>query len=109
MTLAILVASTVVGVVAVIVLAGSDRTPATRQPMDPDLVPRLAAGGGCGVIVLAVSGWLIASVVVGIGCWFAVGVWQRRDRAAVSEVERTDALASWIETLIEPPVSCSTK
>jgi Flp pilus assembly protein TadB len=99
MTLAILVASTVVGVLAVIVLAGSDRTPAARQPVDPDVVPRLAAGVGCGVIVLAVSGWLIASMVVGIGCWFAVGVWQRRDRAVVSEVERTDALASWIENL----------
>jgi Flp pilus assembly protein TadB len=99
MMLAILVASTVVGVVAVIVLAGSDRVPAARQPVDPDLIPRLLAGVGCGVIVLAVSGWLIASFVVGFGCWSAVGVWQRRDRAAVSEVERTDALASWIENL----------
>jgi Flp pilus assembly protein TadB len=99
MMLALLVASTVAGVMAVIVLAGSDRAPAARQQVDPDLVPRLSAGVGCGVIVLAVSGWLIASMVVGIGCWFAFGVWQRRDRAAASEVERTDALASWIENL----------
>jgi Flp pilus assembly protein TadB len=99
MMFAILVASTVVGVVAVIVLAGSDRVSTPRQQVDPDLISRSLAGVGCGVIVLAVSGWLIASFVVGIGCWFAVGVWQRRDRAAVSDVERTDALASWIENL----------
>jgi hypothetical protein len=99
MTIAILVASTVVGVVAVIVLSGSDRTPTARQRVDPGLIPRLLAGVGCGVIVLAFSGWLVAACVVGGGCWFAVGVWQRRDHAAVSEVERTDALASWIENL----------
>ena len=64
----ILVASTVVGVVAVIVLVGSDRVPTARQQVDPDLISRSLAGVGCGVIVLAVSGWLVASFVVGIGC-----------------------------------------
>jgi Flp pilus assembly protein TadB len=50
-------------------------------------------------VVLAVSGWLVSSLVVGAATWFAIRGWQRRDRRAASDVERTDALASWIENL----------
>ncbi|MEM1331932.1 MAG: hypothetical protein AAGG08_00615 [Actinomycetota bacterium] len=49
--------------------------------------------------VLVLSGWLLPAVVVGIVTWVAVGAWQRRQRFGGSDVERTDALASWIENL----------
>ena len=96
---ALLVVSTIVGLLAVVVLTGSDRIAPPTRPLDADVVPRLLTSAGAAAIVLAFSGWVIASVVVGMACWFAVRVWQRRDRRAVSDVERTDALASWIENL----------
>lgn len=102
--LALLICSTLVGVVAVMVLATSGRQPApppvgpSRRP-DPGWRVRLAAALSAGLIVLAVSGWIVASVVVAAGCWFAVAAWQRRGAGTVGDVERTDALASWIENL----------
>jgi hypothetical protein len=102
--LALLISSTLVGVVAVMVLATSGRVtaPATAAPSrrpDPGWRIRLAAASTAGVVVLAVSGWIVAAVVVATGCWFAVGAWQRRGANTVGDVERTDALASWIENL----------
>ena len=95
--LAVLVGSTLSGVLAVVVVVGRpNRTP---HRLDPDLLPRLLAAVGTAAIVLAFSGWFVAAAVVAVGSWSAVGVWQRRDRRAVSDVERTDALASWIENL----------
>jgi hypothetical protein len=96
---AVLVISTVAGILAVTILFGPDRPPRPARRFDPDVVLRFLASVGVGASVLTFSGWLIASLVVAIGCWFAVGRWQRRDRRAVSDVERTDALASWIENL----------
>ena len=49
--------------------------------------------------MVASSGWLVPAIVVGVGAWTAVGAWQRRDRRSDTDVERTDALASWIENL----------
>jgi hypothetical protein len=49
--------------------------------------------------VVAASGWLVAALIVGIGCWYAIGAWQQRDAGGVSDLERIDALASWIENL----------
>ena len=49
--------------------------------------------------MVAFSGWVVPALVVGVGTWTAVGAWQRRDRRADTDVERTDALASWIENL----------
>ena len=97
--MAVLVISTVAGIAAVMVLFGPDQPARPARQIDPDVVPRLLASVGVGAAVLTFSGWLIASLVVAIGCWFAVGRWQRRDRRAISDVERTDALASWIENL----------
>ncbi|HYN32667.1 MAG TPA: hypothetical protein VES40_08585 [Ilumatobacteraceae bacterium] len=96
---AVLVLSTVAAIAAVVVLFGPVRPPRAQRPFDADLVPRFMASVGVGALVLTFSGWLIASLVVAIGCWFAVGRWQRRDKRAISDVERTDALASWIENL----------
>jgi tight adherence protein B len=95
----LLLASTCAGVLAVALLTGTDRRPSSTRTVDPDIVSRLVGSIAVAATVLAFSGWIVASVVVGTGCWFAIGVWQRRDRRSVSDVERTDALASWIENL----------
>lgn len=57
--------------------------------------------GACctGLLVLIVSGWVLPGVVVGAGAFWAIGGWQRRDRAGDTEIARLDALASWIENV----------
>jgi hypothetical protein len=104
---ALLVASTAAGVAAVLVVLGGStgETLATTQPTtrrsaaDAALWARLAGALAAALIVLAASGWLVAAVVVATGCWYAIGAWQQRDANGVSDVQRIDALASWIENL----------
>ena len=104
---ALLIASTVAGVLAVVVLftdagpALPSRSPTlpSRSPALPGQGVRLAGAGSAALIVVAASGWLVAAVVVAVGCWYAIGAWQQRDVNGISDVERIDALASWIENL----------
>ena len=97
---ALLVASTSAGVLALVVLRSGDRPRATRRPTaDPGRGVRLAGAVAAALIVLAASGWVVAAIVVAAGCWYAIGTWQRRDVGGVSDVQRIDALASWIENL----------
>jgi hypothetical protein len=97
---ALLIASTAAGVLAVLVLFGSElSTPTIRAVADPGRWPRRAGAAAAGLLVLAASGWIVAAVVVGAGCWFAIRAWQRRDPNGVSDLQRIDALASWIENL----------
>ena len=60
---------------------------------------RLAWAFGIGVAVVAISGWIVPALVIGVATWHWIGTWQQRDRSGVNDVERTDALASWIENL----------
>ena len=97
---ALLVASTVAGVLAVLVLlAGDDLVPAPRRAARPGGWVRLSGAGAAAVIVVAASGWLVAAAIVAVGCWFAIGAWQQRDTSGVNDLQRIDALASWIENL----------
>ncbi len=98
--IAVLTASSVAGVLAVLVLFGhDDAVRAPRRTARRSDWLRLVATGGAAVIVIVASGWLVAAVVVGVGCWFAVGAWQQRDTSGVNDLQRIDALASWIENL----------
>lgn len=97
---AVLVGSSVAGVLAVLLLVAPDRsTPAPRPA--PILGRRTRLGGALAgaAIVIAASGWVVAGAVVGAGCWFAVGAWQRRNAGGISDIDRVEALASWIENL----------
>ncbi len=97
---ALLVVSTSAGVLAVVVLLAGDRPPAARRSTaDPGRGVRLAGAMAAALVVLAASGWAVAAIVVAVGCWYAIGAWQRRDVSGVSDVQRIDALASWIENL----------
>jgi len=97
---AVLIASTSAGVLAVLVLITDDgRAPVRSASADPGRWARLAGALAAALIVVAASGWMVAALVVAIGCWFALRAWQRRDHAGISDVQRIDALASWIENL----------
>lgn len=86
--------------VALAVLPPGDAPRVTMSPLD---VRRLGIRfvGACvaGLLVLVVSGWVLPGVVVGGGAFWAIGGWQRRDRAGDVEIARLDALASWIENV----------
>ncbi len=100
LTVALLVASTLAGVLAVLVLfTGDDMVPAPRKVARPGRWVRLAGAGAAAVVVIAASGWVVAAVIVAVGSWYSIAAWQQRDTSGVSDVERIDALASWIENL----------
>ena len=97
---ALLVASTAAGVLALVVLfAGDDLLASPRRAARPGALVRLAGAGAVALIVIAASGWLIAALIVAVGCWYAIGAWQQRDTSGVDDLQRIDALASWIENL----------
>ena len=60
---------------------------------------RLVGATAIGVLVFVVSSWVIPGIVVGLGTFWAIGGWQRRQRASDAEIIRLDALASWIENV----------
>lgn len=59
----------------------------------------VVAGAGAGIAVLAFTGWIVPALVVAVAAGLAARAWQQRDRRRVDDVERTEALASWIENL----------
>jgi tight adherence protein B len=97
---AILVGSSVAGILAVLLLVAPDRaTPAPRPARIPGGRARVGGALAGAAIVIASSGWLLAGAIVGAGCWVAIGAWQRRHDGGVSDLDRVEALASWIENL----------
>jgi Flp pilus assembly protein TadB len=63
------------------------------------LASQLAIALIAGMAVLLVSGWLLpAAVVAGAAFWATAG-WHGRQRGMSREIERLDALASWIESV----------
>jgi tight adherence protein B len=95
----LLIVSTMAGVLAVVLLASPVTDGPGRPPSRPGTSARAAGAVVAGGLVLAFSGWLVPALVVAVGTWAAIGVWQQRDRRSETDVERTDALASWIENL----------
>ncbi len=99
----LLILSTALLIIAVLVAV----TPVDDAEPAPDRSPGLDRSTGVqalwaaalGVLVLATSGWVFPALVVSVGTWFWVGAYQRRERSGKRDVERTDALASWIENL----------
>lgn len=91
------------GVVGGIALAVVPPTDQPSAPTDPRAVRRLAsrvvAALVAALVVVGVSGWLVPGLAVGVGTSWAVGSWQRRERAGDAEIARLDALASWVENV----------
>lgn len=95
---AVLVASTLAGITAVVVFLAPQRDVAPRR-LHSVPIARIVITLASTLLVLVFTGWPVAALVVGVACWFAVAHWQERDRRRANEVERIDALASWIENL----------
>ncbi len=96
--LALVLASTALLVLAIAV-ASSEPTSAPRAAqLDARTIRRGVVSLAVGLLVLIVSRWIIPSVVLAIAAWLTMSAWERRDRR-IGDVERTDALASWIENL----------
>ena len=76
-----------------------DHTPRDRRPVPRAAVRRTVASCGLGVLVVVVSGWVLPAVALTVGAWLALGGWERRTRGVAVELERIEALASWIENL----------
>jgi Flp pilus assembly protein TadB len=64
-------------------------------------VPRVSwmAGVVAGLLIAAVSGWFVPSCVVGTMTGWLVGAIHRRGTGDAVGVERTEALASWVENV----------
>jgi len=97
---AVLVLSSMLGVLAVVVLVSDEPGLAGRRvEPEPGVALRGVAALAAAALVVASCGWLLPAAVIGAVTWRGVGMWQRRDRRAGDDVERTEALASWIENL----------
>jgi len=105
-----LVVATVAGCLglAIALVAGGedgerdDASPSRHRPRSsraPSVAVRWAVGSIVALVVLAFSGWVLPAVIAGVGAGAGVRAVQQRDRSSAREIERTDALASWIESL----------
>ena len=63
------------------------------------LVTQFAVGAVAGAAVLLVCGWLLPAAIVGAVAFWATAGWLGRRRSVDREIERLDALASWIESV----------
>ena len=75
--------------------AGLDRSTRSLK----QLAAQLGAALVCGTAVLLVSGWLLPAAIVGGAAFWATSGWLGRRRGVSREIERLDALASWIESV----------
>ncbi|MFP5487488.1 MAG: type II secretion system F family protein [Acidimicrobiia bacterium] len=86
-----------------VAIAVSPPTDAPRRRLPADVARRIAVrlvvALILGLLLLVVSGWALPALVVAAGAFWAVGVWQARDRGGDVEITRLDALAGWIENV----------
>ena len=98
--IALVVLSTVAFVVGV-AIAVVPPTDTPSAPSDPRRTRRRAVrtlgGLAIGTTVALVSGWIVPGAVVGVGSAWAIRNWQQRQRSSDAEIQRLDALASWVE------------
>jgi hypothetical protein len=96
-----LIASTVILFAGVLIAIAPERPAggAPREPVEPGLITRTCASSAVALAVVALSGWLVPAVVIGGATFALMRSWQLRGRTGSNDVERTDALASWIENL----------
>lgn len=86
-------------VVIVVPMEHASTAPTAARGLDGTRAVRAAWATGFGIAVLSVSGWVVPSLVTAAAAWYWVAAFQRRDPDRANDIERTDALASWIENL----------
>ena len=88
--------------IAILLLPADDADATSSAPtrrLDSTHGTRAAWAGAVGLIVLSLTGWVVPAIVIAGATWYWVAAFQRRDASHVGDIERTDALASWIENL----------
>lgn len=99
----LLVVLTTIGVIGIVVIAvpieSGATGPRSRIELPEGAGHRATAALAVAATVVAVSGWLLPALVLAAGTWWAVGLVHGRQRRDRSEVDRIEALASWIENL----------
>lgn len=100
MTAAAVALLSAIGVLGVAIAVSS---PTPRAPLSTETARRIGTrsvvAAALALLLLVVSGWVLPSLVVGGGTFWAVGNWQRRQHSTDVEIARLDALASWIESV----------
>lgn len=98
--LALLLALTFLGLlgVALMVIPVSETQARTRRTISPRTLARLGTASLVGLLVLAVSGWMVPSAICAVATWTASAAVEKRS-GRTDDVQRIDALASWIENL----------
>lgn len=102
-TVLLILASALFVIAVVVALVPFDddagAAPSMASSFNASTAVRAAWSAALGLLIVATSGWLFPALVVAAATWYWVGAFQRRDRSGANDVERTDALASWIENL----------
>ncbi len=93
---AVLIAATALGVLAVYIAITPPAPNRVRHSVHVRPAPAIG-GAVAGVIVLATSGWLLPSIVVGGGVWWLSA--RACAPAPTGSAATTEALASWVENL----------
>jgi tight adherence protein B len=98
---AVLVLSSLLGAAGVAIAMGATGGSAerTRPLRPPSFDGRVVVAVLAGSAVVLISGWVLPAIVLGVAAWFAAGTLVGRQRFDRSEIERIEALASWIENL----------
>jgi len=89
----------VIGVSIIVIPPGAAPAPSFEAGKVRRLGARFVGATAIGATVVLVSSWLVPGIVVGVGAFWAISGWQRRQRSSESEIARLDALASWIENV----------
>lgn len=103
-TVLLILSSALLVIAAIVVLvpvddSNTETAPTVSSGFNASKAIQAAWALAVGVLILATSGWAFPALVAAGGTWYWVGAYQRRDRSGTKDVERTDALASWIENL----------
>jgi tight adherence protein B len=98
---AVLVLSSLLGVAGVAIAMGATgvSTEGARPLRPPSFDGRVVVAVLASATVVLLSGWVLPAIVLGVAAWFAAGTLVGRQRFDRSEIERIEALASWIENL----------
>ena len=100
MAIAILLSLLFLAGVALAVLPPSEAATTRVSTIDGRaLAIRLLGSAVVGLLIFVVSSWVLPSLVVAAGAFWAIGTYQARDRTSDAEIARLDALASWIENV----------
>lgn len=88
-----------VGGAAFVVVPGTAGARPTSRWWTRPVTARILGGAGLAAVVAIVSGWLVPGLVVGAGASWVIDAWQQRQRSTVSDIDKLDGLAGWVESV----------